>query len=684
MKPIKLLSGLLIAMLLFACTSETCRKKKDDMGTIPETTLQSVINQLTEKYGESRSDLINRGVRQAAALWKTPDGTPEEFMAFCLAHYQGDDRARKILFDKLSENFEVLWGHMNQMSLLLNKPLHLDLGPITPVDVMFGSYSPYAHLADDFFGNKIAFVTILNFPFYKLEEKALLGEDWSRLEWAYARMGDVFTSRVPSAINQEASRISTESDNYISEYNIIMGNLINEAGLTLFPENMRLISHWGLRDELKSQYGNPEGLQKQQMIYQVMRHIIAQEIPQKVINNNEFTWNPFTNEVFKNGQKVAATPEPDTRYQHLLNSFNIARKADPYSPRYPTAIERAFNAGLELTQQEVEELFINLVSSPLAKETGDLISKRLGRPLQPFDIWYDGFKARSSISEKELDAIVRKKYPNQEAFENDLPNILIKLGWSPERSRFIASKIVVEGSRGAGHAWGAQMRSQMSHLRTRIGADGMDYKGYNIAIHELGHNVEQTITLHNVDHYLMSGVPNTAFTEALAFIFQVRDLDLLGIKSENPNEIHLRTLDNFWGSYEIMGVSLVDMAVWKWMYQNPNANAAQLKEKTIEIAIDVWNKYFAPVFGVNNSPILAIYSHMISYPLYLSAYPLGHLIEFQIEGKLNGLNVGVETDRMFTAGKLIPQKWMNLAVGKPLSIEPMLKAVEEALKHIKQ
>ena len=671
-----------MALIFAACNQKTGLKTNDDMGVIPEATVKSVTDQLTEKFGESRHDLIKRGVSQVAALWKTEDGTAEEFEAFCLENYQGDDAGRKTLFEKLSANYEVLWGHMNQMSLMLNKPLHLDWGPITPVDVMFGSYSPYAHLADDFFGNKIAFLTILNFPFYKLEEKAELGPNWGRLEWAYARMGDVYTSRVPSAINQEASRISTESDNYISEYNIVMGNLVNEAGETFFAQNMKLITHWGLRDEIKSQYGNQDGLEKQQMIYQVMQRIIAQDIPERVINNPAYTWNPFSNEVFKDGQKVDAKPEPNTRYQYLLNNFNAARNADPYSPNYPTAIERAFNAGLELTQQEVEDLFINLVSSPLAKEVGALISERLGRPLQPFDIWYDGFKARSTISEEELNAIVKRKYPSREAFEKDLPNILVLLGWNRERANYIASKIVVEGSRGAGHAWGAQMRSQISHLRTRIGKDGMDYKGYNIAIHEYGHNVEQTITLHDVDYYMMNGVPNTAFTEALAFIFQVRDLDLLGISSGNPDEHHLRTLDNFWGSYEIMGVSLVDMAVWKWMYENPNATASQLKEETIKIAINVWNMYFAPVFGIEDSPILAVYSHMISYPLYLSAYPLGHLIEFQIEGKLHGMNVGPETDRMFAAGRLIPQEWMKLAVGSPISNQPMLDAVKEALEYI--
>ena len=64
------------------------------------------------------------------------------------------------------------------------------------------------------------------------------------------------------------------------------------------------------------------------------------------------------------------------------------------------------------------------------------------------------------------------------------------------------------------------MKGQQSHLRTRIPAEGMNYKGYNIAVHEFGHNVEQTISMYNVDNFMMAGVPNTAFTEALAFVFQ--------------------------------------------------------------------------------------------------------------------------------------------------------------------
>jgi hypothetical protein len=52
------------------------------------------------------------------------------------------------------------------------------------------------------------------------------------------------------------------------------------------------------------------------------------------------------------------------------------------------------------------------------------------------------------------------------------------------------------------------------------------------------------------------------------------------------------------------------------------------------IARDVWNRHFAPVLGARDVVLLGIYSHMISSTLYLPDYPLGHLIEAQIEQHL--------------------------------------------------
>lgn len=673
------ITGLVFAAYMLAACTQQNHQNEENMGVIPKNITEQVITKLSAKHGSPDQERIEKGVLQTAALWKQSDGTNEAFETFCLNHFKPSGEARRQLFDQLSFNYEKVWGHFNQMNLELNKALHLDDGPVDETDIMFASYAPSAHLTEDFFDNKIAFLTVLNFPFYTLEEKAEWAEQWSRLDWAYARMGDVYTSRVPASVNQESSRVTTETESYISEYNIIMDRLVDQNGNELFSEPMRLITHWGLRDEIKSNYADPKGLEKQRIIYKVMEHIIHQTIPRVVINNPELSWEPYTNTVYQDGVPMEAEAEPDTRYTFLLDNFHASRAADAYSPDYPTAIQRAFDQGLELTQQEVEALFIELVSSPVLKDVGQLISQRLGRKLEPFDIWYDGFKARNEFSEEELNDIVLNRYPDEAAFDKDLPNILVNLGWEEDRAQTIASKIVVEASRGSGHAWGAVMRSQNSHLRTRVGANGMDYKGYNIAIHEFGHNVEQTISLHDVDHYILSGVPNTAFTEALAFIFQTRDLDLLGIPEQNPDASYLNVLDKIWGSYEIMGVSLVDMYVWLWMYDNPDATAAELKEKTIEIAKEVWNAYFAPVIGVKDAPILAVYSHMINYPLYLSAYPIGRLIEFQLEKALTGNNLARETDKVFALGKLIPQEWMKQAVGSQISSQPMIDAAVEAV-----
>jgi len=210
----------------------------------------------------------------------------------------------------------------------------------------------------------------------------------------------------------------------------------------------------------------------------------------------------------------------------------------------------------------------------------------------------------------------------------------------------------------------------------------MDYKGYNIAIHEFGHNVEQTYTLHGIDYYMLHGVPNTAFTEAVAFLFQKRDLTLLGMKASTESQ-DMAALDVFWSAYEIMGVSLVDMRVWKWLYENPDATASELKDQVISIAKDVWNSYYAPVFGMQDEPILAIYSHMIDNPLYLSAYPIGHLVEFQVEEYLKDKDFANEFKRIWSQGRIIPTVWMQGAVGEPLSVDPLLRAVDASLANMK-
>ncbi len=676
---------LLICLSAVAIVATGCKKgdKGKNMSIIDKSTQEKVTKMLSDSSQITDKERIARGVEQAAAFWTKEDGTAKEFEEFCKKNFLRTEAEREETFKRLAYYYEVLGGNFNKITIDLNVFNQLEIGKEMPVDLMFAAYSPSASMLEDFFKNKIAFYCILNYPCYTLKEKEELGQKWSRLEWAYARLGDMFTSRVPAEINQEITTAYTKADNYISNYNIMMGYLVDDNGKTLFDTTKRLVTHWGLRDELKSWYGKETGLEHQKMIYEVMKRIISQEIPQQVINSNKYQWNPYSNKLIQGGKEVASTPEPNTRYKYLLDNFLAMKKADAYSPMYPDYIKRNFEQSMEIPVESIEAMFTELCSSPTVKKVATIIKNRLGRNLEPFDIWYDGFKARASLDQEALSAKLRAKYPNPGAFAEDMPNILRKLGFSQEKAQSITSKINVDPSRGAGHAIGALMKSDKAHLRTRIGENGMDYKGYNIAIHEFGHTVEQTISLQDVDYYTMAAVPNTSFTEDWAFIFQSRDLELLGEGKITEETKYLKSLDNFWSAYEIMGVSLVDIGVWKWLYKNPSAKPEQLKQAVIKIAKDVWNKYYADVFGQKDQPILAIYSHMIDNPLYLSAYPVGHLIEFQIEQYIEGKNLGEEMQRMLTQGRLTPSHWMKGAVGGDISVKPLIQATEEALGKIK-
>ncbi len=672
----------LVLFLVWACNEKNGDNPKSEK-VITESNSSEAVQQIKEKFPEANKQNIEKGVLHAASLWRESDGTGEEFISFCTENYIGDEKEKEIIFNKISEYFESLSGNFNKIAVDLRRNIDLQTGPIYPVDRMFSSYGVGAHMNNDFYENKIAFLVALNFPFYSTEEKNELGKNWSPLEWAYARTGDMFSSRVPSELNQKRSVASAKANAYVAEYNIYMGKLLDKNGQKLFPEDMVLLSHWNLRDEIKANYSNTEnGLEKQAIIYEVMQRIIDQSIPEKVINSGEYDWAPYENKVTQNGEAIDAAAEPNNRYQQILNNFHAFKEFDPYHPILNTAIKRSFSGNMQIPQNEVEALFDEFLSSPQLKQTGELIKKRLGRDLQPGDIWYDGFKARSSIPEEKLNAITREKYPNPQALEDDLENILKKIGFENEKAHFLASKIAVDPARGSGHAWGAAMKEEKSRLRTRIPETGLDYKGYNIAVHEFGHNVEQTISLHEVPYYMIHGVPNTAFTEALAFTFQDRDLFLLGMKDENPNAGYLKTLDIFWNIYEIMGVSMVDMQMWKWMYNHPDCNAEELKNATIEISKAVWNKYFEPVFGIKDQTILAVYSHMINSPMYLPNYAYGHLIHFQLEEYFKNRSLATEVERIFAIGELTPDEWMKKAVGSPISNEPILNAASEAIRHL--
>ncbi len=662
---------------------------KAPIAVMPET-IAAAKKALIVKHGDAQRARIERGVSQVASLWRAEDGDLEKFVS---EHFLAEQKAIDALFDRLQRQLEQADGHVLELGRSLRWDTEVDTGPQMAVDSLLAAFDPGAHVVEDLFNAKVAFAALLNFPLSTLSDRIKDGETWNRRQWAEAKLTGRFDTRIPGNIAAQISAAGAAADEYIAGYNLWMHHVLDDKGARLFPSGKRLISHWNLRDELKANYADKDGIGKQRTIVKVMERIVTQTIPKAVIDNPKLDWNPFANtvvaapatEIEPNAPKdkpatASPTREPDARFQVVLDHFAAYRKADPYSPVAPTHIARAFE-GAEMPEARVRSLLLAVLESPLIGRAAKEVEAKLGRKLEAQDIWYEF--GGGDVPEAELDKETRKRYPTAGAFAKDMPRILKGLGFTDAQAKTLSSNIAVDPSRGAGHAMEARRRGDKPHLRTRVGDKGMDYKGYNIAVHELGHNVEQYLSLYEVDHTLLAGTPNVAFTEALAFLFQARNLELLGRKKQKGEAERLEVLDHLWNTWEIAGCSLVEIDVWHWLYEHPNATAAELREATGKIAREVWDKYYAPVLGGKGSTsILGIYSHTIASPLYLFNYVLGHLIAFQVEEHVAGKDAKTfasEFTRIARYGAVLPDVWMKHATKAPVNAQPMLAAATRAL-----
>ncbi|MGV8120843.1 MAG: hypothetical protein AB2L14_13880 [Candidatus Xenobiia bacterium LiM19] len=670
----------LILMLFYSCRSVYAASGS----SIREETKKKVIDAIIIKNEGADRDLVKRGVEQVSALWRDEDGDEIGFEAFCTVQYIADPVQRSAFLARCERNFEVIDGSFNEIMRTINEPLQLDYGPVSPYNYLFSRFSPTSHLNEDLFTSKTSFAILLNFPLCSLDEKLKDGPSWTREQWAGMRLCSRFERRVPSVIGQKVNVFYSEAEQYIYNYKIDMHSLITAGGETLFPEGMRLSSHWGLRDELKGQYRKKDGAAKQEMIAKVMERIICQEIPDAVLKDKEVQWDPFSNRVFHKGAEVEYIPEKNERYVHLKNVFKAAQLIDPFVPSKPRQIERFFEYDMEIPESEVEAHLVDIMKAPEVKRAAKLMEKRLGRKLKDYDIWYSGFRPDTTAGENSLDELVMKRYPSIQSFQDSLPAILQKLGFTAEKAQFLGARIIVDPARGSGHCNGPKRRGDCAHLRTPFVSGRMNYESFNTAMHELGHAVEQVFSMYETDHTILASVPNTAFTEAFAFIFESKDLEVLGIEKASKQKEDLNAIETLWSTYEISGVALLSMNIWHWMYAHPDATDAELKEAVLREARSIWNEYYAPVLGKKDSPLLAVYSHMIYRDLYIPNYPMGYIIMFQIEEHLKRHSLPEEMERMCRQGRLTPDLWMKGATGSKISTAPMKEAARRALDNLER
>lgn len=625
---------------------------------------KGLIKELSAKFNDKKR--IETGIDQAAGLWDLKkDGTFKEFQNFCLTYYVEGETAIAALRDKLEYVFERLNGHLIEVSSAFSRWKDVELGAFTPQDELLSKYNAFKHTEDDFFDIKLVFLVLLNFKQESFQSVMKNYQAWSREKWAETKLSEGFQSRVPAAVSDKVFQASNAADTYINGYNIFVNHTRDAEARQLYPDEKRLISHWGLRDELKGCYADANGKPKQELIYEIMRHIVNGTIPREMINSTKYFWNPVKNKLYQpeTGKEAKATPEADRRYSYWFDIFKTTAATDKYYTLNKTYIERRFNVSRKIPEKTVENIFHELLSSPVMAKMTALMKKRLGRDLRPYDIWYPGFDVMPE--QATLDAAVAKQYPTIDDFNRKIPEVLKKLGFSEERAAFLHSHILAEPSRSAGHARGASMRGGRALLRIRTEGGKMDYVAFNVAMHELGHTVEQTFSIELIDHTILEGVPNTAFTEAIAFLFQSKDREVLGIPESADKP--LKILDSYLSTCEIATMALVDMYSWRYLYRHKNCTPKALKAFVLATVKKLWNKYWAKYLGAADGEILGIYSHMIAYGLYLPDYPMGYIICYQIAKYFENNALAVNLERMCKLGNIYPELWMEQAVGSKIS-----------------
>jgi hypothetical protein len=626
---------------------------------------------LVAKHGEAQRAAIESGVARVASRWSAADGDAAAFEAFCTKYFVSDAAERTRLLARLEGALEQIDGHLYEMRRTLRRHHDLRGDEFAGVDDILAQFDPSPDLSEQLYKQKVAHLALLNFPKPTLATMLKDGPSWDDSGWAAARVALNFGPRVPVALADRARKRSFEAGKFVADFHVPVGGMVDANGKRWFEGDRKLIAHWLVREEIKAGYGDPDGVHKQRALSWVMARHIDGTIPARVMSGEDKRdWNPAKNTVAGGdpGELLGLV-----RYEHWIANFRMAREFDPLYPDEPTAIARKFALEREMPETEVEQLMISLLEAPVRKDLAAFLSKKLGRPLEAFDIYFDDVVEAKPATE--MNAAVKARFANVKELEAKLPTVLRELGFSDKDADFLGTHIRVEVCKGAGHAMRPYLTGYGAWLRTSSLDAELGWDGFDTAMHELGHNLEQLCSTYFVSRPALRGVPNTACTEAFAFLYQALAKRVLGLEdaAAAQRQFAVDSVATMLSACQIAGPSLLELRAWRWLYANPNATAAQLRDEVLRIADDLWTRYYQRDFGPDNYRILAAYQHMIAHPLYLPDYTLGHMMSHQIRSYMRGKDLAGETKRITSLGCLTPDLWMRRAVGGPVSADPLAR-----------
>lgn len=651
-------------------------------GAFIDLPVQATCAALIARHGSEHRSRIERGVEQVARRWQSGDGDPAAFTAFCEKHFVADAAEVRRLLGRFETALEQVGGHLHEMRRNLRRWSDLRGDEFPGVDDLLAKFDPAPDLSDQLYRQQLAFVALLNLSRPELPDMLERGAAWSSEQWAEARVAQSFGARIPAELNDLSRRIGHAANVFVQEFHVPVGQMIDASGRTWFEPGRKLIAHWLVREQIKAGYGREHGVELQRALAWVMARHIDGSIPRSVMDGSSSApWDPQRNTL--GGAAVSSEDRfGSERYRQWLAHRGLAERFDAFHPEHPTAMARKFDLQREIPETEVERLLIEVLEAPVRRDLAKLLERRIGRPLEAFDIYFEDLVVGGETAQ--LDDAVRSRFADEKAFERLLPQTLRGLGFPGEDADFLGSRVRVEIAKGAGHAIRPALAEYGAWLRTSRLERELGWDGFDTAMHELGHNLEQLISTYFAPRASLRGVPNTACTEAFAFLYQSLGRRVLDL--EDPAESHrqfaIDTLQTMLATCQIAGPSLLELHAWRWLYAHPGATPEALRDEVIAIADRLWTRFYARDFGPDPYHLLAAYQHMVGHPLYLADYTLGHIMSHQIRSHMRGKDLAAETKRICSIGRVTPDLWMRTAVGSPVSAAALIRDAELALVQI--
>lgn len=626
---------------------------------------------LVKKYGSKIEADIARGVNYCARVWDWKASDDAAFVDFCEKHYHPPGKPRSKLLRRLDEIAHLVGGSFNVIAKTTRHGLDVADEKLTPSEELLAAFSPGTHLDVDYRTFNIAALAQLNFGTDDLTPPK------TREAWAARRLSNIGRTAIPADLLADASKKHAEVDRFVTSFNLHLDKIDYVDPSVKFPKDTVRISHWGLRDYMTSLNGQENSLPRQRAIRDLMRRVVDGEIPREMIDNPAVRWRQNGDAIVENGTSRAATMTGALRWENFKQVYDVQRRIDPHT-RHGNIIDNKFKQEREISEEKIVKILTDILSAPVAEQVARFVEKRLGRPIEPHDIYFRSFQAGTKKAPLGFD--IRKRYPNAEALTRAIPGILVRLGFKKDRAKWIGSHIRVDNSRSAGHAWGPGTSHDMALLRVRIDKGGINEEEFGTFMHELGHSTEQVLTTFEMDYKSLWSVPNTAFTEGFAFTFQDKADFILGRKTTPDSDVTV--MQRFWEVFEITGPALTEIRFFHWLYENPQATAADMQRAIRRIGDEIWKQFYARIFGADGHGLMSVYSHILWCSFYLADYSMGYVIAYQVRKYLASRKFAPEMERMCALGCIYPEQWMKAAVGQEISATPLLSDVQKACARV--